>query len=123
MTKYRRKVFNQGICAYLKKVIMHIQEYYPRIKIKELNHDVDHIHILLSIPPQMSVGSVVRIIKANTARELRKKFEFIKHLYWGTDGIWSESYFVSTSGINEETIRNYIKAQGQEDAGQNIKLF
>ena len=122
-TKYRRKIFNNGVCAYLKKVIGHIHEYYPRIKIKEVNHDIDHLHILISIPPQMAVGYVVGIIKANTARELKKKFDYLKRVYWGTDGIWSEGYFVSTSGISEEIIRKYIKFQGEEDAGQTMKLF
>ena len=65
----------------------------------------------------MSVGSVVRLIKSNTARRLKKKFAFLKQAYWGTDGIWSEGYFVSTTGINEETIRKYIEAQGKEDLG------
>ncbi|MEM9444280.1 MAG: IS200/IS605 family transposase, partial [Verrucomicrobiota bacterium] len=37
---------------------------------------------------------------------------------WGTDGIWSEGYFVSTVGINEEIIRRYIKLQGNQDGGQ-----
>jgi|SRR3989344_308604 len=123
-TKYRRKIFKQpGILEYLGRVVSDIHEYYPRIKIKELNHDQDHIHILISIPPQMSVGSVVRLIKSNTARRLKKKFAFLKQAYWGTDGIWSEGYFVSTSGVSEEIIRRYIQLQGQEDAGQTMKLF
>ena len=122
-TKYRRKVFNEGVCAYLKRVVSDISEHYPKIKIKELNHDLDHLHVLISIPPQMSVGKVVGIIKANTARQLKKKFDFLKNVYWGTDGIWSDGYFVSTSGISEEIIKRYIKNQGEEDAGRTISLF
>ena len=123
-TKYRRKIFKQpGILEYLGRVISDVHEYYPRIKIKELNHDQDHIHLLISIPPQMSVGSVVRLIKCNTARVLKKKFEFLRQVYWGTDGIWSEGYFVSTSGISEAIIRRYIRLQGEEDAGQTMRLF
>lgn len=71
----------------------------------------------------MNVGKVVGIIKANTARELKKRFDYLKRVYWGTDGIWSEGYFVSTSGISEEIIKRYIKFQGEEDAGQTMKLF
>ena len=66
----------------------------------------------------MSVGSAVRIIKTNTARGLKQKFPFLKETYWGTDGVWSDGYFVSTVGINETIIRNYIIKQGKEDAGQ-----
>lgn len=96
-TKYRRKIFNDGVSAYLKRVLSDIQEYYPKIRIKEVNHDLDHLHVLISIPPQVSVGSVVRLIKSNTARVLKKKFPYLQKTYWGTDGIWSEGYFVSTS--------------------------
>lgn len=46
----------------------HLSSYnYPQIEFVEQNHDKDHIHLLVSIPPKMSVGSVVRIIKSNTA--------------------------------------------------------
>src|SRR4029079_4677444 len=95
-----------------------INRYYPEVDFEEVNHDVDHVHFLVSIPPKMSVGSVVRIVKANTSRGVKQKFAFLKELYWGTDGIWSDGYFVSTVGINEKTIRQYIENQGKEDSGQ-----
>ena len=66
----------------------------------------------------MSVSQVVRIIKSNTSKDLKKKFGFLKDVYWGTDGIWSDGYFVSTVGVNEEIIKKYIERQGQEDSGQ-----
>ena len=117
-TKYRRKIFNNGIFAYLEVKLLEIRKYYPEIEFKKVNHDRDHIHMLVSIPPKMSVGSVVRIIKANTSRGLKQKFPFLKQVYWGTDGIWSDGYFASTVGINEDIIRRYIANQGKEDSGQ-----
>jgi len=117
-TKYRRKVFNNGIMAYMQERLREIKKFYPEVDIETINHGEDHIHMFISIPPKMSVGSVVRIIKANTSRQLKQKFPFLKQVYWGTDGIWSEGYFVSTSGINEEIIKKYIENQGREDAGQ-----
>jgi putative transposase len=95
-----------------------VKEYYPELDILQINHDIDHIHLLMSIPPKMSVSAVVRILKSNTSRELKKKFPFLKKFYWGTDCVWSDGYFVSTVGINEGIIRNYIEHQGQEDSGQ-----
>jgi putative transposase len=83
-----------------------------------VNHDKDHIHLLVSIPPTMSVGRAVGIIKQNTARNLKQKFPFLKQVYWGTDEIWSEGYFVSTVGIDDALIRAYIAEQGKKDAGQ-----
>ena len=122
-TKYRRKVINQGVKAFLLTKIDAIKDHYPDIIFKEVNTDKDHLHILISIPPQWAVGKVVGIIKSNTAKSLKAEFPFLKDVYWGTDSIWSEGYFVSTVGINEQTIRKYIEQQGQADAGQtNLTL-
>jgi putative transposase len=122
-TKYRRKIFNEGLFAHLKRKLFEIPEHYPTIYIKEVNHDLDHIHMLISIPPQMKVGDVVRLIKSNTSRKLKEQFPFLKQVYWGTDGIWSDGYFVSTVGIDEATIKRYIEQQGAEDSGQTASLF
>lgn len=122
-TKYRRKIFNEGLFRYVRRKLLEVTEHYPQIFIKEVNHDKDHIHMLISIPPQMSVGSVVRIIKSNTSRGLKEQFPFLKKVYWGSDGIWSDGYFVSTVGSNAEVIKKYIRLQGEEDAGQTAQLF
>jgi putative transposase len=117
-TKYRRKIFNDGIFAYMLERLKQLKDYYPEIDILNINHDVDHIHILVVIPPKFSVSQVVRILKSNTSKDLKKKFSFLKDVYWGTDGIWSDGYFVSTVGINEHIIKRYIENQGKEDSGQ-----
>jgi putative transposase len=120
-TKYRHQWLNQGIFAYLKIKLLEIRKHYPLIDFKTVNYDKkqsDHLHLLLSIPPTMSVGSVIRLIKSNTSTSLKQKFPFLKKQYWGTDGIWSDGYFVSTIGVNELTIKRYIENQGQEDSGQ-----
>lgn len=118
VTKYRREIFNQGIFVYLEKRLAEISEHYPLIRFKVVNHDRDHIHLLVSIPPTTSVGKVVGIIKQNSSRGLKQKFTFLREVYWGVDGIWSEGYFVSTVGIDEEVVTKYIENQGKEDAGQ-----
>ena len=118
VTKYRKGVFNEGIFAYVDKKLAEITEHYPLIRFKTVNHDKDHIHILVSIPPTMAVGKVVGIIKQNTATELKQKFTFLKEVYWGTTSVWSEGYFVSTVGTDELVIKAYIENQGQKDAGQ-----
>jgi len=118
VTKYRRNVFNEGIFAYMKKRLAEIGKYYPTIRIEEINHDRNHVHLLISIPPTIAVGKVVGIIKANTGKGLKQKFPIVKKIYWGTDSLWSEGYFVSTSGINENIVKKYIQMQGNEDSGQ-----
>lgn len=122
-TRFRRKVINEGIFAYLELKLRDITEHYPYIEFKTVNHDQDHIHILASIPPTMSVGKVVGLIKQNTVKNMKQKFLFLKDVYWGTDHIWSDGYFVSTVGINQQTIKKYIENQGKSDAGQTAELF
>ena len=88
------------------------------IRFKTVNHDKDHLHMLVSIPPALAVGKAVGIIKQNTARELKQKFPCIKQTYWMNDSGWSDGYFVSTVGINDQVITKYIAEQGKKDAGQ-----
>ena len=118
VTKYRRKIFNEGVFAYFDEKLAELTSHYPLIRIKEVNHDKDHVHLLISVPPTMSVGKVVGLIKQNTSREMKQKFPFVKEVYWGTEAVWSEGYFVSTVGINERLIQQYIENQGKKDEGQ-----
>jgi putative transposase len=118
VTKYRKPVFDEGIFAYFTLKLAEISEHHPIIRIKQVNHDKDHLHLLVSIPPTMAVGKVVGLIKQNTARELKQKFPHLKQIYWGTDAVWSEGYFVSTVGIDQQVIKNYIEEQGKKDSGQ-----
>lgn len=101
------------------KVIMRtIPRRHPEIEIFEVNTDKDHIHVLVSIAPKLSVAEAVRLLKANTARMMVKKFPFIRDVYGGEMSLWSIGYFVSTVGANEKTIQAYIENQGREDSGQ-----
>ena len=118
VTKYRKQVFNEGIFTYLDKKLAEVTEHYPLIQFKAVNHDKDHIHFLVSIPPTIAVGKVLGIIKQNTSRGLKQKFPFLKQVYWGSDGIWSEGYFASTVGVDRGVIQAYIEHQGKKDAGQ-----
>ena len=117
-TKYRRRIFNAGVLAYLKERLKEVVAHYPELDIVQINHDEDHIHLVLWIPPKMAVSKAVNIIKSNAARHLKEKFPFLKEVYWGTDSVWSDGYCVSTVGLNEDVIRKYVEKQGQEDAGQ-----
>ncbi len=117
-TKFRRKLFKSGIGQYLKYIILGLQRQHPELHIIEVNTDVDHVHLLLSIAPKLSVADAVGIIKANAARLLKKKFPFLATGYFDTQTIWSIGYFVSTIGITEAVIQRYIEMQGKEDSGQ-----
>ena len=122
-TKYRRKILKDGFGEYLKKLVIGIGRQIPEIEIMEVNTDKDHIHMLLSIPPKLSISEVVKEVKAKTGLYMRRKFPFLDKVYWGKGGIWSRGYFVSTVGISEATIKKYIEMQGKEDSGQALLEF
>ena len=117
-TKFRRKLLKSGIGRYLCVLVKSLQRHHPELQIIDVNTDIDHIHILCSIAPKVSVAQAVSVIKANTARMLKKKFPFLVHGYFDTETIWSIGYFVSTVGVNEAIIKKYIDMQGKEDSGQ-----
>jgi len=118
VAKYRRGIFNEGIFAYINEKLAEITEHYPLIQFETVTHDRDHIHFLVSIPPTTSIGSAVGIIKQNTSRSLKQKFPLLREVYWGSDGVWSDGYFVSTVGVEEAVIQTYIEKQGKKDSGQ-----
>ena len=117
-TKYRRKILGKGVSQYLRAIFQEIRKFRPEIEFVEIGVDRDHVHLHMVIPPKYAVSDVVRMMKSNTARKMKAKFSFLEKVYWGTDSIWSRGFFVSTVGINEQTIRNYVRWQGQEDFGQ-----
>ena len=119
VTRYRRKILVKGIEAYFKEAVKEVREYYPDWFIEEVGTDEDHIHLHMIVPPKYAVSKVVEVIKSVTSRRMKEKFpHFLEKVYWDGGGIWSKGFFVSTVGVNEDTIRRYVKYQGQEDAAQ-----
>ena len=90
----------------------------PGVEIEKMGIDVDHLHLVIIIPPKYAVSNVVARIKSQTASKLRKKFPHLKKVYWKENLVWSPGYFVSTIGTNEKVIRKYVEWQGKKDSGQ-----
>ena len=118
ITKYRRRILNPGLVAYLKKLFPKILREMPGVKIKEVGTDIDHVHLVMVIPPKYRACDVVARIKSQTASRLRKKFLWLEKVYWKENVVWSPGYFLSTIGVDEETIRKYVAWQGRQDLGQ-----
>jgi putative transposase len=74
----------------------------------------DHVHILISIPPRVSVSSVVGYIKGKNAIHLARTYGERKLNFYG-QGFWARGYYVSTVGRNEEVVREYIRRQKIEE--------
>src|SRR5262245_54931460 len=81
VTKYRRKIFRRGLEKYVVSVLRAVTRKYPEIEVLEANTDLDHVHLMASIPPRMSVSEAVRLLKTNSSRALRSRFPFLKSMY------------------------------------------
>jgi len=118
--KYRRKVLKDYVKVELIKSIHKLQNTYPDWYIHKINTDKDHVHILIEFPPKYSISEVVQKIKVQTSKDIRSKFKFIDRIFSDKEGIWSIGYFVSTVGVNEEKIKQYIAHQGKQDVSEDV---
>jgi len=80
--KYRRRVLKPGVRGYLSKLLPKILREMPGVEILEMSLQVDHLHVVLIIPPKYAVSEVVGRIKGRTASMLRKKFAWLGKVYW-----------------------------------------
>jgi len=75
---------------------------------------LDHVHILISIPPKHSVSQVVGFIKGKSAIQIARNFQGLKKNFVGQH-FWARGYYVSTVGKDEDAVREYIQKQEKED--------
>ncbi len=87
---------------------------YKKIEILEADACLDHIHMLISIPPKYSVSQIVGYLKGKSSLIIFDKFANLKYKY-GNRHFWCKGYYVSTVGRNEKKITEYIQNQLQED--------
>lgn len=104
--KYRGKILSDNfIKQELKRQFKYIARW-KEFRIHAWHVDSDHIHLYLSIPPKYSFAYIIQILKGKTSTWIKKK---TKKFPRGT--LWSRGYYVSTTGLNEQQIKNYIKNQ------------
>ena len=87
---------------------------YKGVDLLEGHLKVDHVHMLVSIPPKLSVSSFMGYLKGKSALMLFDRHANLKYKF-GNRHFWSEGYYVSTVGLNEATIRKYIEEQEKQD--------
>ena len=111
--KYRRKVFYGEKRREIGEILRTLCEW-KKIKIIEAEVCPDHVHMLVLIPPKYSVSSVMGYIKGKSSLMIFDRFSQLKYKY-GNRRFWSVGYYVSTVGLNEATIRKYIREQDNAD--------
>ena len=87
---------------------------YKGVEIIEGHLMPDHIHMLVSIPPKISVSSFMGYLKGKSALMIFDKHANLKYKF-GNRHFWAEGYYVSTVGLNEATIKKYIQEQEKHD--------
>ena len=112
--KYRFRILSGVIKELLDEWIRQISEW-KGVEILELTICTDHIHLVASIPPKLSISDYMGILKGKTAIKIFKSFRGLKlRPYWGNH-FWARGYFVSTVGIDEEKIKRYVAYQEERE--------
>lgn len=111
--KYRKRALFGTVKKELGNIFHKLAEQRES-RIEEGHVMVDHVHMMLSIPPKFSVSHVVGYIKGKSAIHIARTFEGKQRNYVGHH-FWARGYFVSTVGRDEQLIREYIRRQEAED--------
>ena len=111
--KYRRQVIYGKYKKEIGKILRTLCERNG-IEIHQANACRDHIHMLVSIPPKMSVSRAMGILKGKSALMIFDRFANLKYKY-GNRHFWCRGYFVDTVGRNKTAIAKYIQNQVEED--------
>ena len=84
--------------------------------------NVDHVHMLIGIPPNMSVARAVQYLKGKSSHKLLSEFKHLKKCYWGQH-LWARGYWVATSGnVTDEVWMEYIKNQEPPKPDDSFKV-
>ena len=111
--KYRRKIVYGKLKADIGVILRKLCNEL-KVEIIEAEACPDHIHMLVSIPPYMSVAQFVGTIKSKSALMIFDRHAELKYKY-GNRNFWCRGYYVDTVGKNERIIKEYIKNQLIED--------
>ena len=112
--KYRYRVLNGDVGIEVQNCIRAFSEQ-KECKIIELNVQIDHVHLLVMVPPKISISDYMGMIKGRTAIRVFNKFKSLKSKpYWGNK-FWSRGYCVDTVGLDSDMIRKYVKYQEQKE--------
>ena len=121
VTKYRYKVLGGEIAVRTRDLLRQICQG-REVTIMQGSVSPDHVHMLVSVPPQLASAKLVQYLKGSSSHMLQAEFPQLKKRYWGQH-LWARGYFCASVGaVDEETIRRYIESQQWEDPGESFKI-
>ncbi len=112
--KYRYRILSGAVATEVSNCIRAFSEQKD-CKIVELNVQIDHVHLLVMVPPKVSISDYVGMLKGRSAIRVFNKFRKLKDKpYWGNQ-FWARGYCVDTVGLDTEMIRKYVKHQERKE--------
>jgi putative transposase len=111
--KYRRQIIYGELKAEIGKILRQLCEW-KQITILEAELCPDHVHMLVEIPPKISVSGFVGFLKGKSSLMIHERHGNLKYKY-GNRSFWCRGYFVDTAGKNAKRIKEYIQNQLKED--------
>ena len=114
--KYRRKEIYGKLRSDIGLIIRQLCEY-KNVEIVEAHAMIDHIRMMVKIPPKISVSGFMGYLKGKSSLMIFERHANLKYKY-GNRNFWAKGYFVSTVGLNDEVVREYIRNQEKEDMMQ-----
>ena len=113
------------VARYILQQIYRLSSQKDKIEVIEVNVQVDHVHLVVSIPPKYAVSQYMGFLKGKLALRMFDRYPELRKRYWGQH-VWSRGYCVSTVGLDEERIRKYVKWQTKKEKdneAKQIRLF
>ena len=107
--KYRRKIIYNQYRESLREIIKLLCQY-KGVEILEGHLMPDYVHLVLSIPPKLSVSAFMGYLKGKSALMMFERHTNLKYKF-GNRKFWAGGYYVSTVGLNEATVRKYVREQ------------
>src|SRR5579862_1043256 len=124
ITKYRKPVLRGEVAKHLRELVRQICATLD-VEIVSGHVAVDHVHLLVSVPPHVAVSELVQRLKGRTSRLMLSAFNELSRQFWGRH-LWARGYFVASSGnVTDEVIKQYIEAQeksGPPDASSTFTI-
>jgi putative transposase len=123
-TKYKKPILTGKLGVRVRDLIREICDTNS-VQILKGHISKDHIHLFISMPPQISVSKIAQYIKGKTSRKILQDFPELNKRFWGKH-FWCRGYFCATSGaITDEMIMDYIKNQDEdsEKRGDNFTIL
>jgi putative transposase len=121
ITKYRKPVLTGEVAIRMRELVRDVCKARDVEILKGLISR-EHVHIFVSVPPQLSISELMKSIKGRTSRKILMEFKTLNRQFWGRH-FWTRGYFVASSGnITDEMVMQYIEQQGHEPPDADFKI-